>query len=77
MTRKQDLYNNSGACSGEVGRADEKGKEMWGGGDRGETERLQAMENGFSVIPHELKGPRGFAVRMLGKVISKWPIYTT
>ena len=41
---------------------------MWAGGDRGETERLQAMENGFSVIPHEVDGARGFAVRNPGKV---------
>ena len=47
---------------------DEKGKEMRAGRDRAETKRLQAMENGFSVIPHEVKGARGFAVRKLGQV---------
>ena len=26
------------------------------------------MENGFSMIPHEVKGARGFAVRKPGKV---------
>ena len=41
---------------------------MWAGGDWGEMERLQAMENGFRVIPHEVDGARGFAVRKLGKV---------
>ena len=63
MTRKQDLYNNSGACGCEVGRVEEKGKEMRTGGDWGESERLQAMENGFSMIPYEVKGARGFARR--------------
>ena len=42
---------------------EEKGKKMRAGGNRGETERLQAMENGFSVIPHEVKDARAFAVR--------------
>ena len=36
---------------------------MWARWNRGEPERLQAMENGFSVIPHEVKGARGFARR--------------
>ena len=48
-----------------------KEKEMWAGGERGregEMERLQAMENGFSVIPHEVRGARGFAGRKYGKV---------
>ena len=68
VTRKQDLYNNSGTCGGEVGHVDEKGTEMWAEGDRGETERLQAMENGLSVIPHQVKGARGFAGRKSGNV---------
>ena len=37
-------------------------------GDRGETEKLRAVENGLSVIPHELKRARGFAGRMPGNV---------
>ena len=41
---------------------------MWAGGDRGETERLQAMENGSSVIPDKVKGAREFAGRKPGKV---------
>ena len=32
----------------------------------GETERLRAMENGLSVIPHKAKGARGFAGRKPG-----------
>ena len=47
---------------------EEKGKEMRAGEDQGETERLHAMENGFSMIPHEMKGARGFAGRKPGKV---------
>ena len=43
-------------------------KEMWAGGDRSETERLQAKENGSSVIPDKLKGARVFAVRKSGKM---------
>ena len=41
---------------------------MCAGRDQGETERLHAMQNGFSVIPHEVKGARGFAGRKPGKV---------
>ena len=41
---------------------------MRAGRDRAETERLQAMENGFSVIPHEVNSARGFALRKLGEV---------
>ena len=41
---------------------------MRAGRDRAETERLQAMENGFSVIPHEVNGARGFALRKPGEV---------
>ena len=57
---KQDFYNDFGACGSEVGCMEEKGKKMRAGGNWGETERLQAMKNGFSMIPHEVKGARGF-----------------
>ena len=43
-------------------------KEMRARGDRGGMEKLRAMENGLSVIPHELKPARGFAGRMPGNV---------
>ena len=46
----------------------ERKREMWAGRNWGETERLQAMENGFSVIPHEVDSARRFAVRKPGKV---------
>ena len=41
---------------------------MWAGRDQGETERLHAMQNRFSVIPREVKGARGFAGRKPRKV---------
>ena len=43
-------------------------KDRQAGKDQGETERLHATENGFSVILHEAKVAGGLAGRKPGKV---------
>ena len=47
----------------EKGKGGRRGSGRDGGTGRrrdGETERLRVMENGFSMIPHEVKDARGF-----------------